>query len=609
MTPEQVLREYYGFDRFLPLQKAIIDHVAAGGDALVLMPTGGGKSACYQIPSIIRHGVGIVVSPLIALMQDQVDAVRQMGIRAAFLNSTQSSAESFQVQKQVRAGALDLLYVAPERVMTEGFQDLLQQAQLALFAIDEAHCVSQWGHDFRPEYLQLAVFAEKFPAVPRIALTATADTVTRKEIVEKLKLNDARQFVASFDRPNIAYQVLTKDDEKAQLLHFIRKQHQEHSGIVYCMTRKKTEKIARWPETIGHRVLVYHAGLDPQTRMHNQRRFLTEDGLVMVATIAFGMGIDKPNIRFVAHLDLPKSLESYYQETGRAGRDGLPADAWMAYGLADVVLLRQLLAGSDGSEEFKRVQQIRIEAMLGYCETTVCRRQVLLQYFGEPYAGPCGNCDICNGGLETFDGTVAAQKALSCVYRTGQRFGANYLIDVLHGKSTERILRFGHDKVSTFGIGQEHSAAEWKSIFRQLVASGMLIADIDQKGGFRLAPACRPLLRGEQKFTVRKDRIKTTRPSAPKAPSTPAKAPLTSGEAEQLWEKLRALRLELAKEQGVPSYIIFHDRSLREMAERMPRSMPEMQDVFGVGEKKLELYGKKFLQLILQHAGESERSE
>jgi len=507
MTPEKVLKEYYGFDQFLTHQKEIIDHLVAGRDALVLMPTGGGKSACYQIPSITRPGVGIIVSPLIALMQDQVDSARQMGIRAAFLNSTQSAAESYQVQLQVRSGDLDFLYVAPERLMTDEFQQLLQQTHLALFAIDEAHCVSQWGHDFRPEYLQLSILPDRFPGIPRIALTATADAVTRKEIIDKLTLKGARQFIAGFDRPNIFYRVLTKADEKAQLLKFIKEEHTDHSGIVYCMTRKKTEKIANWLQEKGNRALPYHAGLDQGTRIRNQRRFLDEEGLIMSATVAFGMGIDKPNIHFVAHLDLPKSLEGYYQETGRAGRDGQPADAWMTYGLSDVVLLRQLLAGSDGSEEFKRVQQIRIEAMLGYCETTVCRRQVLLNYFGEQRTGFCGNCDVCNGQLETSDGTISAQKVLSCVYRTGQRFGANYLIDVLHGKETERILKFGHDKVSTFGIGKEHSEDEWKSIFRQLVASGMLIADIENKGGFRLSPSCRPVLRGEQKFTIRKDQI------------------------------------------------------------------------------------------------------
>ena len=453
------------------------------------MPTGSGKSICYQIPAMILPGVCVVVSPLIALMQDQVDGVRQLGVRAGFLNSTQNYQEASVIERKMLSGELDLVYVAPERLVTEGFMRLLNQAKISLFAIDEAHCVSQWGHDFRPEYLGLSILSEQFPQVPRIALTATADGITRKEIVEKLHLEKAEQFISSFDRPNIHYRVEVKQKEKHQLLEFLQSEHRGDSGIVYCMTRKKVEEIAKFLSDKGLPALPYHAGLDRDTRLKNQRQFFREDGVIMVATIAFGMGIDKPDVRFVAHLNLPKTLESYYQETGRAGRDGEKADAWMIYSLADVIVLRQMLEASEGDEQFKWIQRSKMEAMLGYCETTKCRRQVLLNYFGEERAESCGNCDICEGSIETWDGTLVAQKALSCVYRTGQMFGSAYLIDVLLGKDHARIKDFRHDKVSTFGIGKELTETEWKSVFRQLVAAGMLSVDIGGKGSLKLAHA------------------------------------------------------------------------------------------------------------------------
>ena len=596
-SPIEILSAYFGYGAFRDHQEEIVHHLIDGNDALVLMPTGGGKSICYQIPAMIRRGVGIVISPLIALMQDQVDTVRQLGIRAEFLNSTLDPVESRAVELKMLSGEIDLLYVAPERLMTPEFQQLLSQMDLSLFAIDEAHCVSQWGHDFRPEYLQLSVLPERFPQIPRVALTATADPVTRREIIEKLRLKDARQFISSFDRPNIYYRVELKENEKAQLLDFIRTEHPEDSGIVYCLSRKRVESTAKWLSEKGLTALPYHAGMEQGLRLKHQRRFLQEEHVIMVATIAFGMGIDKPDVRFVAHMDLPKTLEGYYQETGRAGRDGQRADAWMVYSLADVVNLRLMLDASDGDEQFKRIQQRKMEAMLGFCETTRCRRQVLLAYFGEELSRPCNYCDNCVGKVETWDGTIVAQKALSCVYRTGQRFGAAYLTDVLLGKDDERIRRFGHDQVSTFGIGTELSEGEWKSVFRQLVAAGLLRIDIDGKGGFQLSPLSRPVLRGEQKFELRKDPVSAKSKKAAKLKQQRADLSTDSFSTE-LWEKLRALRLDIAREQSIAPFVVFHDSTLKEMVKHLPRSMDEMAEIAGVGRRKLESYGEQFLTLI-----------
>ena len=563
------------------------------------MPTGSGKSLCYQIPAILRPGLGVVISPLIALMQNQVDAVRQSGIKATFLNSTLNPKQAQDIKFQMLAGELDLLYVSPERLLTVEFQELLSQATLALFAIDEAHCVSQWGHDFRPEYLKLAILPERFYHVPRIALTATADPITRKEIIEKLNLENARQFVSSFDRPNLYYRVGLKDKERDQLLKFIQQEHPRDAGIVYCLTRKKVEAVAQWLADKGLTALPYHAGLDQEVRLRHQTRFLQEESVIMVATIAFGMGIDKPDVRFVAHLDLPKTLEGYYQETGRAGRDGDPADAWMVYSLADIISLRRLLDLSDAGEQFKMIQQRKMEAMLGYAECPDCRRQVLLAYFGEELSDPCGYCDTCAGKVETWDGTIVAQKALSCVYRTGQKFGAVYLIDVLLGNSNDRIKRFGHDRISTFGIGTELSEKEWKSVFRQMVASGLLKVDIEGKGGFQLTPKSRPIIKGEQKFLVRRDPVSDNKKVSSSRNDHRDDLQLTP-ESEQLWEKLRALRLELAREQNIPAFVIFHDSTLKDLVRNLPRSLGEMRQISGIGERKLDLYGDRFLTVILE---------
>jgi len=602
-SPQDILRSFFGYDSFLEHQEEIIRHLVAGNDALVLMPTGGGKSICYQIPAMLKNGVGVVISPLIALMQNQVDALRQLNINAAFLNSSLPPESARDVEKRMVSGDLDLLYVAPERLLTDHFMQLLNHTQVALFAIDEAHCVSQWGHDFRPEYLQLSILSDRFPEVPRIALTATADSVTRKEILKKLRIETAAQYISSFDRPNICFRVELKQNGKKQLLDFLNNEHPEDAGIVYCLTRKKVEATAAWLSANGYKALPYHAGLDQNVRLKHQRRFLREEGVIIVATIAFGMGIDKPDVRFVAHLDLPKSLEAYYQETGRAGRDGQKADAWMIYSLADVIAVRVLLDSSEGNEQFKRIQHRKLETFLGYCETAKCRRQVLLNYFGEELPEACGNCDTCHGEIETWDGTIAAQKALSCVYRTGQRFGAEYLSNVLRGSDNERIQRFGHDKISTFGIGADLSKKEWKSIFRQLIAAGLLFVDLESKGGFKLTDKSRPVLKGDHKVQLRKDPapIKAKKPRRPPA----IHAIEIADEASiDLWEKLRALRLELAKQQGIPPYIVFHDRTLRELVAVLPRSLEKMRSISGIGDHKLDLYGEQFLDLILEHLGE-----
>ena len=597
VDPRVVLRDVFGFDSFRGEQGEIVAHVVDGNDCLVLMPTGGGKSLCYQLPALCRDGVAVVVSPLIALMQDQVSALRQFGVRAAALNSTLSFAEAGRVEAAMRASELDLVYVAPERLLTEPFLELLDACRLALFAIDEAHCVSQWGHDFRPEYRQLTVLHERFPNVPRIALTATADAPTRKDIVERLDLTGARVFVAGFDRPNIRYRVAAKQNPRAQLQRFIADEHKGEAGIVYCLSRAKVEETAHWLANQGYPAVAYHAGLEKYERAARQDRFLKDDGVIVVATIAFGMGIDKPDVRFVAHLDLPKSMEAYYQETGRAGRDGLPADAWMVYGLQDVVKLRQMAETSDAPEQQKRVERQKLDALLGYCETTRCRRQVLLEYFGDRLDAPCGNCDICLEPPESFDGTVAAQKALSCVYRTGQRFGAGHVIDVLLGGETERIRRLGHDRLSTYDIGGELSRDEWRSVFRQLVAMGLLVVDVAGHGGLRLGDGARDVLRGDREVRLRKETVRKKTAAA----KVRSQAALEDPDDQALFQTLRAKRTELAKAQGVPPYVIFHDSTLAEMARHRPAGLDAFAQLPGVGQSKLTRYGEAFLEVINAH--------
>lgn len=587
-----VLQHVFGYHQFRGEQQAVIDTLIQGDDALVLMPTGGGKSLCYQIPALVRPGTGVVISPLIALMQDQVDALKALGVRAGFLNSTLNMEQQRALEDALLNGELDMLYIAPERLIQPRTLSLLQQAQIALFAIDEAHCVSQWGHDFRNDYLQLSLLHREFPDVPRIALTATADQRTRTEIAERLDLTRARHFVSSFDRPNIQYRIERKDGARNQLLRLIRAEHAGDAGIVYCLSRNKVERVAEWLCQQGVNALPYHAGLSAQMRETHQQRFLREDGLVMVATIAFGMGIDKPDVRFVAHLDLPKSIESYYQETGRAGRDGEPATAWMAYGLEDAIKLKQMLAQSSGNEQHKRNENQRLEAMLGLCEITQCRRQALLRYFGETLEHPCGNCDTCLNPPQTFDASEAAQKALSCVYRTGQRFGANHLIDVLTGNRSDKVASAGHDHVSTWNIGTEFSANQWKSIYRQLVARGLLTVDMNGFGALQLTEACRPYLRGEQPLHLRKELAKARKTSTRRAHTNIADADRT------LWEALRACRKRLADEEGVPPYVVFHDATLMDMLAIRPRNRMEMAAVSGVGDRKLERYGDEFLAIL-----------
>jgi len=594
----EVLRTVFGYRDFRGQQADIIHHVIAGGDALVLMPTGGGKSLCFQIPALVRPGLGLVISPLIALMKDQVDALRQAGIRAATLNSSLNPGEAAEVERKMLEGKLDLVYVAPERLMTPRCLELLSRTRLALFAIDEAHCVSQWGHDFRPEYQQLTILHERFPDVPRIALTATADGPTRIDIVERLVLHEARVFAAGFDRPNIRYRIVPKREARSQLLSFLETEHPFDAGIVYCLSRKRVEEVAIFLATKGRVALPYHAGLDALTRERNQDRFLKDEGVVMVATVAFGMGIDKPNVRFVVHLDAPKSLEAYYQETGRAGRDGLPADAWMTYGMADVTALLGMLEGSNLDERQRRIERQKLNALLGFCETATCRRQVLLGYFGERDHKPCGNCDNCLRPARVWDGLVAAQKALSAVFRTGQRFGVAHLIDVLTGNLTDRVKQFGHDRLKTFGVGIDLDKGEWRSVFRQLVAQGHLHVDIEGHGGLHLNESARQVLSGSQPVAFRSDIAETKPAKSRAAPRQPSgdKTP----EEEALWQALRTLRLELAREQGVPPYIIFHDSTLLDLVKRRPRTLEELSRIPGVGQSKLARYGEAFLLAIAQ---------
>ncbi len=586
----QVLQSTFGYSEFRHHQKAVVNQLINGEDAVVLMPTGGGKSLCYQIPSIVREGVGVVVSPLIALMQDQVDALQQLGVKAAFVNSSLDQFESQEVETRLLNNEIDLLYVAPERLMTERFLNLLSRAQIALFAVDEAHCVSQWGHDFRPEYIKLSVLHERFPDIPRIALTATADDATRREIISRLALQQAECYISGFDRPNICYRVAENNGNARDALYrFIQNEHEGEAGIVYCLSRKKVEQTAEWLSEKGLEALPYHAGLSQQARMKNQQRFLAEDGVIIVATIAFGMGIDKPDVRFVAHLNLPKSIEAYYQETGRAGRDGLASDAWMMYGLQDVIMLKQMMDSSDADEQHKRVERHKLDSMLGFAEITSCRRQALLKYFGDHLEEPCGNCDTCLNPVETWDASVAAQKALSCVHRTGQRFGVTYLTDVLMGKDNDRIRQFGHNKLGVYGIGTELNAKQWRNLYRQLIARNFLHVDIEGHGSLLLHENCRAVLKGEQKLYLRKQANQSSRKT---------RKPSVHVSNQQLWDRLRDLRKTLAEEMAVPPYVIFHDASLMDMIDRMPLTHEQFSRVSGVGAQKLENYGDDFLAIL-----------
>ncbi|WFE31160.1 DNA helicase RecQ [Micromonospora sp. WMMD975] len=598
-----VLRRVFGYDAFRGVQQDIIEHVVAGGDALVLMPTGGGKSLCYQIPALVRDGVAVVVSPLIALMQDQVDALTAVGVRAGFLNSTQDPAQRRQVEAAYLAGELDLLYLAPEGLAVRSTLGLLERGRIGLFAIDEAHCVSQWGHDFRPDYLNLSMLHERWPQVPRIALTATATRATRTEIATRLQLTEARHFVASFDRPNIQYRIVPKREPRRQLLSLLRDEHPGDAGIVYCLSRASVEKTADFLVANGIPALPYHAGLDARTRATNQQRFLREDGLVMVATIAFGMGIDKPDVRFVAHLDLPKSVEGYYQETGRAGRDGLPSTAWLAYGLQDVVQQRKMIETSEGDLAHRRNLAAHLDAMLALCETVRCRRAQLLDYFGETGAPNCGNCDTCLDPPESWDGTVAAQKLLSTVYRLDrerhQRFGAGHSIDILLGKHTDKIDQHGHDALSTFGIGTDLRDTEWRGVVRQLLAEGLLAVEGDY-GTLALTEASADVLGRRRTVTLRKEpeRPLSGRAAKPRGAATVVAdlAPAAAG----VFERLRAWRAATAKEQGVPAYVIFHDATLRQIAAEPPASLAELSRFSGVGENKLAKYGEAILAVLAE---------
>ena len=600
-TAESLLKNVFGYPQFRGFQREIINQVVAGGDALVLMPTGGGKSLTYQIPALLRKGAGIVISPLIALMQNQVAALDELGVRAAFLNSTLSSGEAAAIERRLRAGELDLVYIAPERLMTDRAQRLLDDlagaSGIALFAIDEAHCVSQWGHDFRPEYGQLSILRERFAAVPRIALTATADVPTRQEIVERL-LVDARQFVASFDRPNIRYRVVEKDDPRKQLVDFIRTEHDGDAGIVYCLARNTVDEVAAHLNAHGVQALPYHAGLDGATRSANQSRFLREDGLVMVATIAFGMGIDKPDVRFVVHLDMPKSIEGYFQETGRAGRDGAPAQAWMTYGLADVVQQRRLIELSEADANYKRLSSSKLDAMLGLAESGACRRVRLLGYFGEASAA-CGNCDNCLEPPDLWDATEAARKLLSCIYRceraSGFGFAATHIIDVLRGKQTEKTRKFGHESLSTFGIGADLAEAEWRLLLRQLVALHLVAVDHETFNVLRLTAASRPVLKGEQRIELRRH---VARPARGKRKARATAAPDMAAADAALFERLRSWRAQVARQHGVPAYVVFHDGTLRAIAAVKPRSIDALRGISGVGEKKLESYGDALVGLV-----------
>lgn len=588
---KELLHSVFGYPEFRGNQSEIIDHVASGGHALVLMPTGGGKSLCYQIPALMRSGLSIVVSPLIALMQDQVAALQELGVAAACLNSATSAEEARRIAREARSGELKLLYVAPERLLTPRFLQFIDDLPLSLLAIDEAHCVSQWGHDFRPEYQQLGMLADYYPNVPRIALTATADEQTRADILHYLKLDTARQFITSFDRPNLFYQVIEKHNAKKQLLAFIRDGHQSSSGIVYCLSRKRVEDTAQWLCEQGINALPYHAGLSHEVRERNQRRFLREDGIVMVATIAFGMGIDKPDVRFVAHLDMPKSPENFYQESGRAGRDGLPAASWLCYGLNDLVLLKQMIIESEVAEQQKQVELGKLDAMLSFCETAACRRQQILAHFGEQIA-PCGHCDNCLQPPITVDATVDAQKLLSCIYRVGQRFAATHVIDVLRGKATPLVERFHHQSLSTFGIGQQHSERAWRAIIRQLVAQKIIEVDTTRGQSLRLTEDSRGILKGERQVQLRP--LSDAQQKKIKAGGEW----LRSERQENVWQALRVWRKQKADEHNVPAYVVFSDRTLRDLVENQPTTLSELRQIYGLGEAKLERYGDELLQVL-----------
>jgi ATP-dependent DNA helicase RecQ len=596
-SPLTILNETFGYDQFRDQQAEIIDCLVAGHDALVLMPTGGGKSLCYQIPALIRPGIGIVISPLIALMQDQVNALTELGIRAAYLNSSVSMERQRDIQSDLRSGHIDLLYIAPERLVQSYTRELLQSLPISLFAIDEAHCVSQWGHDFRSDYLQLSLLAEDFPEVPRIALTATADGKTRDEISLRLQLRGARNFVSGFDRPNIRYLITEKHNPRQQLLNFIRQHHADDAGIVYCLSRKKVEATADWLCQQGFSALPYHAGLSAHVRQHNQQRFLRDEQIIIVATIAFGMGIDKPNVRFVAHLDLPKSVEAYYQETGRAGRDGEPASAWLTYGLQDVIKLRQMLDNGEGDEQHKRNERRKLDAMLGLCEIISCRRQAILRYFDDHAPDHCGNCDTCLFPVQTWEATEVVQKALSCVFRSGQRFGVVHLIDILLGAENAKISQHGHQQLSTYGIGKELDARRWQSVYRQMIARGLLTLDADGFGALRLTEQARPVLKGDQIVELRRDNLaKVTKPDRKLAHQTSVK------ESEKgLWEALRRCRKELAESANLPPYVIFHDATLAEMLRCLPQNERQLLAINGVGAAKMKRYGGTFLAIIQQH--------
>lgn len=606
MDPLDILNDVFGYQSFRPLQREIVDTVIAGEHALALMPTGGGKSICYQLPALVRAGCGVVVSPLIALMQDQVETLKGLGVKAEFLNSTLDYDAVLEIEQLLRAGELDLLYVAPERLLQQRTLDLLRNVEVGLFAIDEAHCVSQWGHDFREDYLRLEVLASLFPAVPRIALTATADPTTRQEIVDRLQLGPDNQFVSSFDRPNIFYNIIEKQDARKQLHAFIQGSYPGCAGIVYCGSRKRVEETAAWLSDHGINALPYHAGMPADTRLAHQRQFLEEDGLVMVATIAFGMGIDKPDVRFVAHLDMPKSIESYYQETGRAGRDGLKAEAWMVYGFQDVAWIRQRLMESEAHEDFKRVEWRRMNAMLGLCEVSSCRRNVILDYFGETTTESCGRCDNCLQPPETWDGTQAAQMALSAVYRTGQSFGTNYVIDVLIGKLTDRVIQYDHHNLSTFGVGVAISVNEWRSVLRQLVAQGVLRVDMERHGALKLTQTSREVLKGEVQLEFRKDRSiavgKGSR-STRKASTADATSTIAAHDRD-LWDALKALRKSLADARKVPAFVVFNDRSLVAMCRERPETKGQFLAIDGVGPKKCEEYADPFIAEIARFGGD-----
>jgi ATP-dependent DNA helicase RecQ len=597
-SPLDILQSVFGYASFRGPQQAIVEHVADGGDALVLMPTGGGKSLCYQIPALLRQGTGIVVSPLIALMQDQVDALREAGVSAAYLNSSLDAQAQREVERRLLAGELNLLYVAPERLLTGRFLELLERTEVALFAIDEAHCVSQWGHDFRPEYRELTLLHQRFPQIPRIALTATADFRTREEIVERLALQDAQQFVSSFDRPNIRYAIALRHNPRSQLLGFLDG-HRGDAGIIYCLSRRKVDETATWLSDAGIVALPYHAGLDAATRVANQQRFLREDGVVMVATVAFGMGIDKPDVRFVAHLDLPRSMEGYYQETGRAGRDGLPADAWMIYGLSDVVTMSQMIAQSESGNDRKRVERSKLDSLLSYAEATQCRRELLLSAFGERFQGPCGHCDNCLHPPKTWDATIPAQKALSAVYRSGQRYGSGHVIDILRGIDSERMSQLGHDKLTTFGIGADMDEKQWRSVFRQLLAAGLLATDAEGFGTLRLTAVSRDVLVGNRPIHMREETRPARRASRRRDSQLVTGASLGIEAYEQpLWDALRGLRSRLAKQHGVPAYVIFHDATLLAMLRALPENEDDLASISGIGEAKLKRYGRDFLDVI-----------